>query len=1107
MARISNAKSGIYNTDVKKFDSIEDYWSLTRSKKKSGKSLINEHVRLSKKESLQIRTPYVPNGFNKNTLLFEPSFNDEHVIFFDITNSDDPNFDAVYISSNVTTDFIASEYNFGENRWKIRYPNNNKNEINSELLTAPSLTYTQQNSRINIKQQIATPSTLPDLNYIFNNTSRSINENFITKGNAVETKFIAFKDREYLENSANNLDFIKGNNEYGFLNTDLFEEVSIDIELDTPVNTILQNAAYVQKENKGFEDTVNKNTYSFTDINSSPFDIRIDSPKNLPRTNTPFIIYNFDKKCWEYRGMPMPYYQINKSSTTKFDTLSDITIAPNPNPSATIKIQPDVLIESYDDVTNQPDIYNWTNFSQYFSKYFLHQLPITNSPIINPRIYDGVLNPNATGYSGISLPTSQFGFPMEKKFHAFEDNLLDLNQFINTSFVIDRISCNLDLEVLSEISNINNTKTNILHDGFTGAINFYLIKQDKQPDEISNTQNKYDFLKYSKTFRSYQKPLINFPNSNKVYRVFADENFQYTEMKLIGNKNSPDYSMDDFLYEVENNQKAKRSIITFGNIIFNNTEDNGNFSSILQQNADKLIITDDRNENGINTSDFSGRVNVITYIKKPNFDNSIFTSHILNNQIELPVGLNYYDISSSTRDFLNNLNGRDFINSVGRNNNLLKDQDKIDESFDPFVYVKNSLLDPRVNTQELPNDNPNLLFYNNNNEYPDEKLTKFVSNYKIDKQSNYSPYVLLPTDKISFCFSISPLIISELIKQQYVIKKGKVKFTLHGYKPKNRQLTHETTNAINGNQKNIITQVIGNTDIVDDYQSATYLNSFIKNFYDRLFTGTFNENDTSRQLDNLDPTTSYSKILSGKSFTKFVALRSNFNLSNTLPWLYDNDEVLMAILKPLLSTDNQVNIKKYLNSYRGSTDGNGNVDTSLDIGKIEYFDFNIAAATGFYKTDIKNLSDLFTGDAIYQELLESGPIGIILAGLYAISKLASGGNLNKKYSLPAYFSLNKYGQLTDLLQQRLYTTEMVRDVNGIAVISHVIEQKFINPDTGVEITDLNNELLPRNKSKNITLLGTGKSISQNGVIVPWEVDDFFKLKHIAFNDNNVEIFN
>jgi len=123
-----------------------------------------------------------------------------------------------------------------------------------------------------------------------------------------------------------------------------------------------------------------------------------------------------------------------------------------------------------------------------------------------------------------------------------------------------------------------------------------------------------------------------------------------------------------------------------------------------------------------------------------------------------------------------------------------------------------------------------------------------------------------------------------------------------------------------------------------------------------------------------------------------------------------------------------------------------------------------------------------------------------LAASFILEQLSTGDfiNLNKRYNFSCYYNNRKYGQFIDMIQQRLYTTEISLGIKNIQTVEYVLEQKFINNVDGFELTDLNNPLIPRNKSKNLQLIDSG--------ITPWNVDDFFNLKHVAYNDAMTEIF-
>jgi len=123
-----------------------------------------------------------------------------------------------------------------------------------------------------------------------------------------------------------------------------------------------------------------------------------------------------------------------------------------------------------------------------------------------------------------------------------------------------------------------------------------------------------------------------------------------------------------------------------------------------------------------------------------------------------------------------------------------------------------------------------------------------------------------------------------------------------------------------------------------------------------------------------------------------------------------------------------------------------------------------------------------------------------LAASFILEQLSTGDfiNLNKRYNFSCYYNNRKYGQFIDMIQQRLYTTEISLGIKNIQTVEYVLEQKFINNVTGVELTDLNDALIPLNKSKNLQLIDSR--------IAEWSVEDFFNLKHVAYNDSLTEVF-
>ena len=65
-------------------------------------------------------------------------------------------------------------------------------------------------------------------------------------------------------------------------------------------------------------------------------------------------------------------------------------------------------------------------------------------------------------------------------------------------------------------------------------------------------------------------------------------------------------------------------------------------------------------------------------------------------------------------------------------------------------------------------------------------------------------------------------------------------------------------------------------------------------------------------------------------------------------------------------------------------------------------------------------------------------------------------------------------------------------------VAHVVTQQFIDTATGLIIENMK-KVSNRNKSSTLELYNSGyKSITDDGIITPWDADDFFALKHVAF---------
>ncbi len=1171
---------------------------------KSGNSLLNEKTRMIKQDSEQVTSPHILNGFNINNLIINHAYNDNNTINF----------------------------------------NNNINLLNST------------SQRLNISQQIATPSTLPaqlnnDSNLLIIDKQNPVLEKFLTKGNSVTTKFSAFIDREYIENNTSNQDFIKGEGQYQFLDSNLYEEISIDIELDTPVDTILQNTAFFQQNDP---DRNVKEDYYFTAWPNSPYTFR-KTTQTYSRLNTPFVIYNFKNACWEYRGIPNPYQYYSSVYSEPFsinDRRRELKILPT-------------------DPTSNDD---FQDFYCFFDKYLLGNLPLTNSPINYLKSGLDFVNLNKQ-LSNLSLPSSQFGFPHYPKFHAFNDNILNMSKYLSKDIIIDRVSVNLDVDLQSEFDDDQDLEDISITSGINCSLNFFIVNQHK----IKNSSDEYNYKTF-KTLRSKNinsslpiKPFKNVKNLKKdfydyfptfdkkefyktfnsivdenleiyknVNRIFITKNLNYNDLidfnnlsnvlivnetPFLNNTSFENISSTPILDSVHH------EIISFGNVDFY-SKGKGNNVNIdyeivktkIKNNCDKFIDTDliyqtypqSTNNLSKHILDYSGNININSYIKKNSSILGLLTkttsglsSHILNYQIELNDSLNnfyqkpsqfidqslllysYDNNDSLTNDMLTKQTGRNVINGYSELTNNLSTQSIV--TF-PFDLDKNT-----TDSISLPIDKWAAL-----------KMNKSV-NIELKKENNFSPYVLKPTDNIYFALSISPTLSPKIFKQLLKIKKGKVKFTLHGYTQKNNLKIYEK-NECNLNQRNLSSVIIGNNDEITNEYLTDYSYNTIFNIYDRNYTGIFKNLsqlpfDISENVTTISDEIDFSTIndinnnpidLKDVIFNEEGKWKNNVVIKNKTKNITQNNflslkyTVLCLNLKDY-ADDNAINLtaadltdiqfaikhesigqyfKIKVINFNGSTQWilSNNIydDTTVGYSLNELYTFkwnsiknnferiidrkisndetylsqfldNLSNPTHDILMDIgskqlmgntyipyycmNNNSDEF----IYDDQETSKYIGQLLITLfnnqninfdlgkaYSIAKeicfykkqkreetlslLNFIPSLSDKKYLNYYVNTKKYGQYNNIVQQRPYTTTVK---NLTDKIDYVIEQKFINSDTGAEITNLNNVSV-RNKSKYLNLIDAGyKSISNDGTIVRWDAIDFYNRVHVSFNDENV----
>jgi hypothetical protein len=1062
---------------------------------KSGASLLNERTRFYNNQNQQIRQPYIPNGYNTDNLIFEKVYNDQNTI-----------------------DFNNLKYSNPKKYFNV-YPNE-RNTINAQL---------------------ATPSTFPDLGFLENNNAFYYNdqkenlEKFLKKGNSIETKFNAFYDKEYVRNIEINQNFIKGENTYSFLDTNLYEETSIEIELDVPVDSLLEYTARMQEYD---EAGVN---YQFSDWQNSPYQFR-QTTELRNRINSPFLIYNFEKNCFESRGWSrvIGNDQNNQSiyEGNEIKEIPNINFVTNPLTLNTqIANLPDTLShELYTDLKNNLN-FNLKN----------HNFALSHTPIQDLNTAKAPGSDQVGNY--FSIPNMQFGFPHFPVFHTFDDNLLSMSKYLNKPLIIDRATVELDVKLKSEITTSQENEDLYIGQGLNFSLNYMILNSPKNFKDsklrliVSNPfQLKRDIYAQTEgaieSFNNSPSPFPNFiggdwptflqtHSSNPILSfVFGDFQQNFPVKRKFFKENETDILTSDTF----NKSNFNNNIVSFGNVVFHaphpdnidsssgKSYNSNHITELSQLRNNNTLVIDTFTTNSLNLSDLSqdkiyldydGKVRLNDYVKKVGNLSLDFAANNINHQFEFFSNTNstlqlqfelegstpskaIYDSSLNiTRNMINNkIDGKDVINTFS-----FLDFDKKNHGDIPAPIFRKTALNLFNNTFPS-NPAKSQDYYFNNIE--GNIQTGF---YKKPVQE-FSPYVLTPDDNLAFCFSISPTIAPKLFKHSCQIKTGKVKFVLHGYMKKNNEIFHDFDNLKNLNQNNLGTSIIANNSVlVNDYNNIGYLDEFVLTFNDRIFQGKFNDDNNVRKLKEGLSTFDKSKILSGKSYIPYTKL----DVLKNKKWIYDNDIVFSQILNKLLSTDNQnPNANKYLTPYRGVVDPNiPPSSNNFDKGEIEYFDFNIAAATAPFKLDLKSLEGPITDiknefQSTINELLTIPILGAIIAAAFVLDKLTSGGVINKRYNFPIYYNNRKYGQFIDMIQQRLYTTEMYVDTKNTTIINYVIKQKFINDDTGVELTVLTDPQLPLNISKNLQLIDSRNTA--------WSTEDLFKLKHVAYNDALTEIF-
>ncbi len=996
-------------------------------------------------------------------------------------------------------------------------------QINSEVTHYASALSSNLigNNRINIEKSMASPSEMDFL--IKDNSITKKIENFIEHKNYLENCIKPFKDYNIKDDLIS--DFVTGDNEFFFIETNMKKETVIEIELDVPVDSLLEYTSKMQ-----VQDQDDEYTYLFTSWQNSPHYFRNSSlniylSKN--RTNSPFLLYNFKEKCFESRGWSRKTNNGNEGNPiTEIPDLNFYSI-PTTYPTIT-------SFESFRDALRD----NLKN----------HNFTLTNTPIndLKMQYYDslpidtsftnGVLVTNLQ--NNLSLPSMQYGFPYFPCFHLFEENLISMKSYINKNFIIDRVVADLDIQLQSETSADANETDLDISNGLKFSVNYFILNNPNNNKktrkyleispfnfsniinndslELSDEEKKINSTVFSKIYSpNIQNPKLQ---SLSIFRKLfksrrQDENNTYDALTT---PITSTLTLDDISFN--------KDIVSFGNIVLFSPNKQTSFTENqskeyttnqeqeilrIKNNCDKFIDTfnlygfnKDDLHNDLIFLDFDNHVTINSYAKKSSHTNLQFSSNNFNYQLDFKstLGIDSKEITTAgvllkleaskffKRNMLSrNQSGKDMLNQhsvLGKKKNLTKSK----SSINLFKNMKDAsgvvLLD---------------VF---KKEYFKRDVNTYDTNFEVKKSTNFSPYLLTPNDNLAFGFSISPNISPKLFKHNCKIKKGKVIFKLYGYLQKDSEKINDWTNLTTQNQENINTNIAGNTFIENEKYNIGYLDEYTLTTLDRIYSGIpfhqayaeeklFKIDDNNKTLIKLGPDVRKngdgyttidtaaellfaSKIFSGRSY--IPVLKLNDNIKTT--WLYDNDSdnnrrPYTFILNLLKNTSNG-RINNFRTEYRGKEVFVGPLnseeeDANFDTGLIEYTDYNIAAITTIFK---KNITDLSSASA--QDVLQ-------------------------KYNFPCYFSFKRYGQFSDLWQQRLYSTIVSKTQNtNIMNVAHVVTQQFIDTATGLIIENMK-KVSNRNKSSTLELYNSGyKSITDDGIITPWDADDFFALKHVAF---------
>jgi len=793
--------------------------------------------------------------------------------------------------------------------------------------------------------------------------------------------------------------------------------------------------------------------------------------------NTPFSIYNFSKKAWEYRGLIYPVYHmateyIESYLGSIYPSIDQQTI----NGKNIVKIK---ILEKDNNLSKK--INDTPNgFLDFFKKYFCYYCPLTNTPSIiikrktNNQVYDMLLD-----FPFLSVPTEQFGFPNHFKFHCFEDNLIEMKNFIEKPFVLNRTSFSTNVEIICEV----NDEEGYFEEPVNACLNYFIIKQtsmfenqnvntDWSPVSLNKEAYQVFISGSSNSFKEdlkIEKDTNVTDNTQKVVRLLNNQNiiFNYNTSSY-DNKLEPGSLYDYNFYfgsntlngdlDISNNQKHIREIVNFGNAVFltppkSLVEDyypalgepygytsilNNKFLNYLNQNNFDFMkvvdypnhqkILDDLNLTAI--LDFSGEISINSPCRANTLIKNTVNSHLINFDFELSAGNNFEKLNLQRS--LNNINsGKHIVQSTDFENKIFSSN--ITDNFGE-VYIPSGS-DARI--------------YKN----------KYYAQGAQDLNSkSLSPYVLYPHDKIALCVSISPIIHPKPIKQIIAIKDGKCKFSLFGhFLQDEKKITDENDVLKNYHTNNFPNVIIGdilNTNEYSDFTNLDYLT-----YPDRLYTKNNKFISGNRELD--DPS---SIISSGKTYIPYNRIGNDYNLNTNEKFIYDD-----AFLQ-------------YTQEYKVT--GNSNLVPTYYKNNI--FNDLLVYKKYDYELNNENFNESFK-------------------------------NLNLK-TFNCYFSKSRYGHLRDMFEQRSYTA-LYNIANNIK--ENIIEKQFINSVNGQTITDLT-EVPNINKSLTYELVNSGLNpVEIQDVLVEdigrlpypfydnvmrwnkwtWTLNEISKSKHVAFMEN------